>query len=850
MYESTIHSKYKGNFEVSLYGEDEKNPLDSLSKWDKAYFTFQFERNNVIADGSTDIYKINVPNGCMIIRKYTTISNGGILNTIANTITYNNSPYSNEVDNTNTVVMQCTVDKLVNTKKQVIASVEVEEIIGEKTFTYMDGIFEQTLKDYYEKHPLPIQRAEWKQTETEKYLLLPTKDTATEWSAYLPINKAPLTDYNFLTSGNYAWFRDNNGNTVASLNNLYDIFNVVWLQHILTIGSSYKDEIISYVKDTYPDETSIKDDTKKLPGLKVTKYPTTDGFMWKYEIEENFVGYARTAKVDFTENNYMYFSTTDSDTLNEAFKLYLDMYPYQGVDNKAELKNLVDQYENGVSDILKLANANGDIYIDGKLVFHYEASDNRLELVKESVEEPDTIIRVPFKDSSDKMIETFESELLRIYGTKISSDAIQKIQESTDILTSLTKYATRTGKQDSYSEYFIVQDDQEYLLINVSSTGIEYTEVTVSNLDAKEEYDVNDINKFNKILSINFSDSDNAELLKIINALDKHFIGNEIHEAIGYDNYLYGTIENGITHVEYTIPTTRAYASYTDDTELAEMAAEFSKSILDIYGSIISKETLDSILSPEKILAIQADKNIPVEVKPGVYMTWPVLLNDYTPGYDYNMFFIVPGKGSDIGKYFLFNVYSGGYNNVYTSISELASTEGDGTVNFTLSNKDRRKLTRIVRSLDYYFGQPIHSLLNNTTVTVSYPITSTASVQDSIAVEEVSTSFKTTKTSEKYLELKEVSDENIIDEKLNSITEDEDENKKNLNTQNTEAKNTTEETEETSSDDSYVPSSNASNVDAVPSSDGGTTNTTSSITNEVIGVNSSPTSGISLVEAG
>lgn len=840
MYESTIHSKYKGNFEVSLYGEDEKNPLDSLSKWDKAYFTFQFERNNVIADGSTDIYKIKVPNGCMIIRKYTTTSNGGVLNTIANTITYNNSPYSNEVDNTNTVVMQCTVDKLVNTKKQVIASVEVEETIGEKTFTYMDGIYEQTLKDYYEKHPLPIQRAEWKQTETEKYLLLPTKDTATEWSAYLPINKAPLTDSNFLIYGNYAWFKDNNGNTVASLNNLYDIFNVVWLQHILTIGSSYKDEIISYVQDAYPNETSIKEETKKLPGLKVTKYQTANGPMWRYEILENFVGYARTAAVDFTKNNYMYFSTVDENILNEAFKMYLEEYPYQGVD-KEELTTIVNTY--GVSKILKLADANGDIFIDGKHLFHYDASDNRLELIKEIVE-PDNIVRVPFGDEAT-MKTTFASELKRVYSD-LSENAIAKItqNDNNDIIKSLLKNSTLNSNKESYSEYFIVQDGTTYLLVNVYSTGINYTYATVSTLDAKLE---------NNALSFSFGGKDQNNLLSIVNALDKYFVDNKLHSKLTNDNYIVVTkVSDDYTKVVYSIPnpSEQIQATYGKDTTELEMKNKFIQLLSEKYVDILSVDTIKYVLDFKNI------NDLPNKVNPGLYMLLPTLADSdgnryYEEGTTkFNKYFVVAGKGDvDKNKYLLFNVYSGGYDNVYTTISVLASKEENGTISFTLSDNNKVKLKNMIAAIDAYFGTRLDTITNGNETTVSYSITSTVQMDSSQVeeVKEISASFKTAKANEKYLEV--VSSDNAAKEEKSSVITEEKENKKYSKAQDTETKNTTEETEETSNDDSYVPSNDASNVDAVPSSDGGTTNTTSSITNEVVGINS-PTNGVPLIEAG
>lgn len=849
MYESTIHSKYKGKFKISLYGENSSDPSQSLSSSKRAYFSFNFNRNSVIVDGSLDTYKITLPDGCVLDSLNTSISTGGVRN--GNIITYSNSPYSKNVNNTNTIVMFCSVDKLVNSKNQIDVSAKVEETIGEKTFTYMDSEFEPIpLLEYYEKHPLAVTKIDWKWTENEKYLTIPSNVDIKNMRAYLPTDLTPLSRTNFprVDLDGYLHFRDNAGKD-TKLISVYNIFDTVWLQNIVTVGNPYKDEIVSYVKDTYLDEASITDDTKKLPGLKVTKYPTTNGFMWKYEIEENFVGYARTANVDFTENNYMYFSTTDSSTLNEAFKMYLDTYPYQGVD-KTELKNLVVQYENGVSDILKLADVNGDIFIDGKLVFHYEASDNRLELVKEA-EEPDTIIHIPFNDEAT-MKATFESELKRIYSD-LSESTITKINTDNDILTSILKNSTLNSNKESYSEYFIVQDTNKYLQVNVYSSGIDYTDVTVSTLDAKLENDVNDASGLNKMLKINLSSESSTELKNMINALDRYFIHNEAHDRlVNYDDYVVAARSGNTINAVYSIPEKRAYASFDKNTTTEAMIQEYKKTLPEVFGQIVSKETVDYILSIDTI------NKLNTLISPGYYMIEPTLIEDgehvYTPGTPQNYYFVVPGQGSlDKDKYLLFNVYTGGYDKVYVTISELASKEENGSIKFELSDNNQRKLFKIVRALDFYFkGSTSHNSLFGTSIQVEYPITSTASIQDSIdakEIKEVSASFKASKANEQYLELKEVSDENTTEKEENSI-KGEKEDKKYSTAQDTETNNTTEETEETSSDDSYVPSSNASNVDAVPSSDGGTTNTTSSITDEVIGVNSSPTSGVPLVEVG
>lgn len=827
VYESTIHSKYKGEFEISLYGENSTNPSESLSNWQNAYLSFSFDRNNVIADGSTDVYTIQVPNGCRIIREYTTISNGG--KRIGNAITYN-TPYSSEEDNTNTIVMRCSVNQLVNNKNKIIASVEVEETIGDKTFTYMDGTFEQSLQDYYEKHPLPIQRVEWKQTADEQYLMLPIKNTITDWSTYLPVNKTPLTDWNFLISGSYAWFRKSDGSETR-IRSSYDVFNIVWLQNIVASNNAYADEIISYVSKSYPDEASITNANIELPGFKTTKYPTADGEMWKYEIAENFVGYARTAAVDFTKYNYMYFSTDNANTLDEAFKMYLDTYQYQGVD-KEELRNLVNTL--GVSNILNRADANGDIYIDGKRLFHYDSSDNRLELINNKV------ICVPFA-SEDTMKATLESELAKIYED-ISASAIMN---SKDVINSLVKNSTQNSNKESYSEYFIVQDGNDYQLVNVYSTGTDYTYVTVSNLDAKLENDT---------LSFSFSSKNEKDLLSIVNALDEHLIGSKIHTSLTDDDYLVVTASGDVTNVVYGVPNPnkRASATYDDTTTGDDIVDIIKEDLWNKYNNVLSQETIDYIFGEQ----LQGT-NIPSAKKPGVYIILPVSVDSngdrrLPTGVSYNRYFVIPGKGdTDQGKYLLFNVYIDGSDKVYVTVSVLASKEENGTLSLILTDNNETKLNNIVKVTDAYFGTRLDTTINDNTMIVSYAITSTASINDSVQTEEikeVSSSLKFTKVEQEYLEV--VSDEKTIDEESNSIiNQDEEENKKYSNTQDTETNNTTEETEETSNDGSYVPSSDASNVDTVPSSDGGT-NLTSSITDEVVEVNSSPTNGISLVEAG
>lgn len=843
MYESTIHSKYKGKFEISLYdGEDQSKPLSNAQV---AYFSFKFDRNSVIADGSLDTYKIKLQNGCILDYGRTSVSDGGVRN--ANTITYVDSPYSNDADakNTNTVYMLCDVSKILDKDNNINVSAEVEETIGDKTFTYMDSKFTPIpLMDYYEKHPLEMKEnisIQWKWTENEKYLLFFDNADLTKVS-YLRTEEyvVPLKRSNFYsTLAGYLVFVDDNGKE-TTLKSVYDIFYTVWLQNIVTNStdstSTYANEISTYVKNIYPNEESLKNASIQLPGLKATRYPTTNGYMWKYEIQENFVGYARTAAVDFTKYNYMYFSTSDSNTLDEAFKMYLDTYPYQGVDEE-ELRNLVDT--KGVSNILKLANTNGDIYINGKHLFHYDASDNRLELIKSNV------IRVPFSDE-DTMKTTFESELLRIYSEKLSTTAMDTIVASEAVINSLLKNSTLNSNKESYNEYFIVQDGSTYLLVNVYSAGKDSTYVTVSTLDAKLENDT---------LSFNISDKNQENLLSIVNALDEHFIGRKIHSNLpSYDSYLIVTTSDDITNVVYTIPNKRAYVTFDRQTTTEkEMAEAFIQNLTEVYDGIVAKETIEYVLSFETINKLKA------QINPGLYMLRPVSrLNDgsftmtnLTP---YNFYFVVAGQGEmDKDKYWLFNVYTNGYDKVYTTITELAPKGGNGTIGFELQNDNISVLRQIVRALDYYFtGGYLHDTITDTTISVSYPLTSTASIQDSNKMEEikeVSASLKTSQFNKEYLEVvSEVN--NTIDVKSNSIVEEEEEeNKKYSNTQDTETNKTTEETEETSNDGSYVPSSDASNVDAGPSSDGGT-NLTSSIANEVVEVNSSPTNGIPLVETG
>lgn len=838
MYESTIHSKYKGKFNISLYDEENTKP----STWEKGYFVFEFNRNNVIADGSKDIYTIAIPNGCSIVYNLSKVSDHGKLNVLKSTVTYENSPYSEEDKNTNSIVMQCPINKI-KVGNNISVSVEVKETIGDKTFTYMDGTFKQTLLEYYESHPLPNQRVEWKQTETEQYLILPIKEKITDWSTYLPTDKAPLTSWNFpisTTNPNYAWFRQNDGKE-TTLSSPYTIFNNVWLQNILTINSAYAKEIITYVSQSYPNLESITNTSIELPGFRKTKYQqTTEGEVWKYETLENFVGYARTAAVDFTKNNYMYFSTVDENILNEAFKMYLEEYPYQGVD-KEELTTIVNTY--GVSKILKLADANGDIFIDGKHLFHYDASDNRLELIKEIVE-PDNIVRVPFGDEAT-MKTTFASELKRVYSD-LSENAIAKItqNDNNDIIKSLLKNSTLNSNKESYSEYFIVQDGTTYLLVNVYSTGINYTYATVSTLDAKLE---------NNALSFSFGGKDQNNLLSIVNALDKYFVDNKLHSKLTNDNYIVVTkVSDDYTKVVYSIPnpSEQIQATYGKDTTELEMKNKFIQLLSEKYVDILSVDTIKYVLDFKNI------NDLPNKVNPGLYMLLPTLADSdgnryYEEGTTkFNKYFVVAGKGDvDKNKYLLFNVYSGGYDNVYTTISVLASKEENGTISFTLSDNNKVKLKNMIAAIDAYFGTRLDTITNGNETTVSYSITSTVQMDSSQVeeVKEISASFKTAKANEKYLEV--VSSDNAAKEEKSSVITEEKENKKYSKAQDTETKNTTEETEETSNDDSYVPSNDASNVDAVPSSDGGTTNTTSSITNEVVGINS-PTNGVPLIEAG
>ena len=82
---------------------------------------------------------------------------------------------------------------------------------------------------------------------------------------------------------------------------------------------NYSSEVTSYINSA-----NLENNQFELRGIEVKYQEATDEFF--YQIDENFLGYARTyaSNQDSSENNTMIFSTEDKESLENVFEFYLN----------------------------------------------------------------------------------------------------------------------------------------------------------------------------------------------------------------------------------------------------------------------------------------------------------------------------------------------------------------------------------------------------------------------------------------------------------------------------------------------------------------------------------------------
>ncbi len=596
-YDATLYNQKKLN--LLLLGEKDTTPPEEIysSNYEYAYFKFDFKRNEGIVPIGKDEYTILVePSNACTVEKISTLAS-----TISNDKTQIQYD-SNGVD-TNTVILKCNVEKITKKdipKDKISVSVKIKEKVNNKEFIYMSGNYTDTLENYYKKYPLPatgIEELNWdyKSLTIPSYLsseffddmkyYLEKVDVDPKLTSYLPADY----DYNL------------------SNKNVYGIFKEIWMDNIIGKYSGNGDANKEYEKyyETYIKEYIEKNITDvsgeiSLPGMKVTHTTTDQGIIHKFEIEENLIGYARTAKEATEKTGNMYFSTEEKEAIDKAFEYYIEKYTYlNGLteNNKELIKEYVKTFDptgtNGMGYIL----TNGttvDTPVPGTIVLGGEAIEGmryyeggQLKLLSTIIDyaniKVNKELKISFGYPSD-MLPTFRYGLKTIYKDIISEETIKEISGvGHAIRNAVIKNNTANGGTGAYSETFKVLD-KTYgwnLEVKVYSDG-NHTYVTVKKLETLSwdykslivpEYDLNE--SFFNDLKNNLSDLKLTSYLPAdydYNLSNKNVYG--IFKEIWMDNIIGKYSGNGDANKEYE----KYYETYIKE--------YIEKNITDVSGEI------------------------------------------------------------------------------------------------------------------------------------------------------------------------------------------------------------------------------------------------------------------------
>lgn len=317
---------------------DDKIPnlkADQATKTFTLKFEFPRQLLNVTSDVSPenlDVYSFNVSlgqgQGCTI----TNISSANALSSTTNSITFD---HKNETDEKIAVELKC--NDTVKPENGVIEfSIGVREKVGnEIDFAYTDYDFKIT-EEYYDDI---MGIVKWSNPLTVKYgngqectSTLEVAQKFKEWMEYY-LKDSPHAD----TVKNYL--------------------------HMGEGDDSYQNYIISGATNWDKEILGLKKEAVVTGGSKnrVTTYT--------YKIEENLIGYARTAEEPNKKIN-MYFTATTAEEVEKAFDYYLTEAKFT-TEEIAEIKEYID-VRGGIAKIV----------LDGKVILglRYVKSDNRLVL--------------------------------------------------------------------------------------------------------------------------------------------------------------------------------------------------------------------------------------------------------------------------------------------------------------------------------------------------------------------------------------------------------------------------------------------------------------------------------------
>lgn len=273
---------------------------------------------------------------------------------------------------------------------------------------------------------------------------------------------------------------------------------------------NYQEEITNYIKSA-----DLSNNNFELAGIVVSYQEETDEFF--YQIDENFLGYARTYFVNLNnvEKNTMIFSSEDSISLEKAFEYYLDEYFAENNDNCLLLNYM--KLNNGISsvildnnNILGVTRINNDTIKINDDIMNYVSElnkGNKIYLANGNVFQTETMFNALIDNNADFSITLKEN-------IKVKTDLYNKLNEEYNML----------GNE---RDYFLIKDNNEFNLFEVIVYE-NYKQINYSKINVDE-------NANNLLIKINFAIDNkpaNDNYQKIIEIMEEEFNATYIVDTV------------------------------------------------------------------------------------------------------------------------------------------------------------------------------------------------------------------------------------------------------------------------------------------------------------------------------
>lgn len=265
---------------------------------------------------------------------------------------------------------------------------------------------------------------------------------------------------------------------------------------------NYSSEVTSYINSA-----NLENNQFELRGIEVKYQEATDEFF--YQIDENFLGYARTyaSNQDSSENNTMIFSTEDKESLENVFEFYLNEYYSKDLNSVYLILNYIKSNQGISSLILEDKNING---ITKKSSTEIEINEEIMTYLKDLNTKNTSYIY----NGTNNQIEKIFIALIDT-NENIPNSLKEEIKQNQELKNLIYK---EYNQYDSTTNYIFIKNEVTSILIEIINTQ-EYKKLNYTNLNILETEDLISIEL--KFIKDNMPAKENYQ--EIIKVFEKEF---------------------------------------------------------------------------------------------------------------------------------------------------------------------------------------------------------------------------------------------------------------------------------------------------------------------------------------